>query len=45
MTGFELRTSGFESNRSTNWATTTALVYLFLMSEYLCINVCASIST
>ena len=24
MTGFELRTSGIGSNRSTNWATTTA---------------------
>ena len=26
MTGFKLRTSGIGSNRSTNWATTTALV-------------------
>ena len=26
MTGFELRTSGVGSNRSTNWTTTTALV-------------------
>ena len=26
MTGFEPRTSGFRSNRSTNWATTTALI-------------------
>ena len=25
MTGFELRTSGIGSDRSTNWATTTAL--------------------
>ena len=25
MTGFELRTSGIGSNRSTNWATTTAI--------------------
>ena len=25
MTGFEPRTSGIESDRSTNWATTTSL--------------------
>ena len=25
MTGVELRTSGIESDRSTNWATTTAI--------------------
>ena len=30
MTGFELRTSGIVSNRSTNWATTTALLLTFL---------------
>ena len=28
MTGFELRTSGIGSDRSTNWATTTALKIL-----------------
>ena len=27
MTGFELRTSGIGSNRSTNWATTTAHIF------------------
>ena len=27
MTGFELQTSGFESNRSTKWATTTAQIF------------------
>ena len=29
MTGFEPRTSGIGSNRSTNWATTTAHLKLF----------------
>ena len=29
MAGFELRTSGIVSNRSTNWATTTALKEIF----------------
>ena len=29
MTGFEPRTSGIGSDRSTNWATTTALGFFF----------------
>ena len=32
MTGFEPRTSGIGSNRSTNWATTTAQKLLFPMN-------------
>ena len=32
MTGFEPLTSGIRSDRSTNWATTTALKKMFLMS-------------
>ena len=31
MTGFELQTSGIGSDRSTNWATTTAQVSYFLI--------------
>ena len=34
MTGFEPRTSGIGSNRSTNWATTTSLL-VFLCNEIL----------
>ena len=43
MTGFELRTSGIRSDRSTNWATTTAqLSYLVISLEcnvYLVVDV------
>ena len=31
MTGFELRTSGIESDRSTNWATTNSLEEYFTL--------------
>ena len=31
MTGFEPRTSGITSNRSTNWATTTAQEFAMLL--------------
>ena len=31
MTGFEPQTSGISSDRSTNWATTTALVHIFVI--------------
>ena len=34
MTGFELRTSGNGSDRSTNWATTTALQFLIIYSSH-----------
>ena len=37
MTRVELRTSGLESNRSTNWATTTSPQYMFLWNSSLCI--------
>ena len=33
VNGFEPRTSGFESNRSTNWATTTALISCLLCRD------------
>ena len=35
MTGFEPRTSGIRSDRSTNWATTTAWTIYFLRHIYL----------
>ena len=35
MTGFEQQISGNESNRSTNQATTTLIVFLFLKLEFL----------
>ena len=39
MTGFEPRTSGFGSDRSTNWATTTALSFdLFLPLQQFKVN-------
>ena len=34
MTGFEPRTSGIESDRSTNWATTTAQNYCRTFKEW-----------
>ena len=33
MTGFEPQTSGIGSDRSTNWATTTALRCAFLLTK------------
>ena len=33
MTGFEPRTSGIGSDRSTNWATTTSLKQILLPTE------------
>ena len=35
MTGVEPRTSGIESNRSTNWATTTSIVKLNPVEQWL----------
>ena len=40
MTGFEPRTSGIGSNRSTNWATTTALL---LRKLHLFLNLCTNV--
>ena len=34
MTGVELQTSGIESDRSTNWATTTSLAKYFLTLNF-----------
>ena len=34
MTGFELRTSGIRSDRSTNWATTTAPNPVFVEQDF-----------
>ena len=34
MTGFEPRTSGIGSDRSTNWATTTALKKTFYFGRF-----------
>ena len=34
MTGFKPRTSGIRSNRSTNWATTTARIILFILLSF-----------
>ena len=36
MIRFELRTSGVASDRSTNWATATALTYKFLSKQFCC---------
>ena len=35
MTGFKLRSSGIRSNRSTNWATTTAQPFFFTRKTFL----------
>ena len=45
MTGFEPQTSGIGSDRSTNWATTTTLIYLIsviwlMVSHYECKHWC-----
>ena len=38
MTGFELQTFGIASDRSTNWATTTAQVDSELLVTFFCFN-------
>ena len=45
MTGFEPRTSGIGSDWSTNWATTTALLYtmVLLWNQHFCPTLCNQI--
>ena len=43
MTGVEPRTSGIKSNRSTNWATTTAQRTLIVRGERITERLCSSL--